>query len=395
MHPTAMRARSALILLLATSGCRRAHSSQPRDELPAPFATRSVANPARLVPRPAGAAPRAANGAAVRLWARHIGGVRTVAQAPSGEVFGVDRGGAVVLFTDPDGDGEFDGRETFADGLDLPFGIAFHPAGWLYVGATDALWRYRYRPGMRRAEGPPTRLLSLPRGGHWTRNVAISPDGARVFVSIGSGTNVDPEPDPRATIVRAAADGTGMTVFARGLRNPVGLAFAPDGRLFTVVNERDELGDELPPDYLTAVREGAHYGWPYAYWGPHPDPRLHGERMDIVERAVRPDVSLGAHAAPIGLVFPTRGALGVPPGDALVSLHGSWNRAQPRGYKVVRVRFQRGAPVGPPEDFVTGWLQADGTTWGRPAGMCELTDGSLLIVDDGAGSIWRVVPPAR
>lgn len=366
----------------------------PDDGLPPPFATKSAANPARVVPRPEGAAPRAANGAVVGLWARDIGGVRRVAQAPTGEVFGADQRGAVVVFVDRDNDGVIDARETFAEGLELPFGIAFHPAGWLYVGATDALWRYHYRPGMRRAEGAPERLLDLPPGGHWTRNVAISPDGAQVYVSIGSESNVTPEPEPRATIVRAAADGRGMTVFARGLRNPVGLAFAPDGRLFTVVNERDALGDDLPPDYLTSVREGAHYGWPWAYWGAHPDPRRHGQRMDIVARALRPDVSLGAHAAPIDVVFPTRGALGVPRGDALVSLHGSWNRAQPRGYRVVRVRARDGGVMGEPEDFVTGWLQPDGTTWGRPAGLLELADGSLLIVDDGARVIWRVAPPA-
>lgn len=366
--------------------------------LPAPYATKVAENPARLVQRGTEDRPTSASGLSVTLWAEDVGEVRTVTVAPSGEVFAALRTGQVKVFADRDGDGAADERWTFARGLELPFGVAFRGERELFVAATNALWRFAYQPGQRVAEGAPTRVLTLPGRGynqHWTRNVAVSPDGAHVFVSVGSETNVEPEPDPRAAIVRVRPDGTDPTVFARGLRNPVGLAFSPSGRLFTAVNERDELGDDLPPDYFTSVVEGAHYGWPYAYWGAHEDPRRRGERPDIVARARTPDLSLGAHVAPIAVVFPRRGALGVPEGDALVSLHGSWNRAQHAGYKVVRVRVRDGVPVAPPEDFVTGWLRPDGSAWGRPAGMCELPDGSLLIVDDWDQAIWRVGPGPR
>ena len=372
---------------------RAALPAAPVDALPPPYATKVNENPARLVQRTATEAPAAPPGLRVTLWARDIGEVRTVAQAPTGEVFAALRTGEVKVFEDRDHDGVADDRWTFARNLELPFGLAFRGENELYVAATSALWRFTRRPGQRAPDGAPTRVIPLPGHGyhqHWTRNVAVSPDGAHVFVSVGSETNVDPEPDPRAAIVRVGADGTGMTVFARGLRNPVGLAFAPDGRLFAAVNERDELGDDLPPDYLTSVVEGAHYGWPYAYWGSHEDPRLRGERPDIVARARVPDVSLGAHSAPISVVFPRRGALNIPSGDALVSLHGSWNRARHAGYKVVRVRFRDGVAQGAPEDFLTGWLRPDGVAWGRPAGMCELADGSLLVVDDWDQSLWRV-----
>lgn len=368
-------------------------TAAPGDALPPPYATKVHENPARLVQRAPTEAPTSPAGLRVTLWARDIGEVRTVAQAPTGEVFAALRTGEVKVFEDRDGDGTADDRWTFARNLELPFGLAFRGENELYVAATSALWRFVRRPGQRAPAGPPTRVITLPGHGyhqHWTRNVAVSPDGAHLFVSVGSETNVDPEPDPRAAIVRVGADGTGMTVFARGLRNPVGLAFAPDGRLFAAVNERDELGDDLPPDYLTSVVEGAHYGWPYAYWGAHEDPRRRGERPDIVARARVPDVSLGAHTAPIAVVFPRRGALNVSSGDALVSLHGSWNRARHAGYKVVRVRFRDGVAQGAPEDFLTGWLRPDGVAWGRPAGMCELADGSLLVVDDWDQSIWRV-----
>jgi glucose/arabinose dehydrogenase len=360
--------------------------------LPPPWKTKIAVNPARLVARVDGEAP-VAPGLAVTRWASEVGEIRTVAQSPSGEVFAADRRGAIVVFADNDGDGVAEPRRTFARGLELPFGLAFHPDGWLYVAATSAVWRYRYRPGMRAAEGPPERLFGLPGHGyrqHWTRNLALSADGAWLYVSVGSETNVEPEEDPRAAILRAAANGSSVAVFARGLRNAVGLAVSPSGRVVAAVNERDELGDDLPPDYLTTVPEGAHFGWPYAYWGAHEDPRRRGERPDIVARARRPDLSLGAHAAPISVVFPRHNAFGVAPGDAVVSLHGSWNRARHAGYKVVRVPFRDGVPIGPVSDLVTGWLRPDGTAWGRPAGMCELADGSLLIVDDGDGSIWRV-----
>jgi len=327
-----------------------------------------------------------------------------MAQSPSGEIFVADHEtGRVLVLSDADHDGRSDmPRGLFAANLPLPFGLAFHPDGYLFVGCTDRVLRYSYRPGQRAAEGRPVQIASLPGRGynqHWTRNVAVSPDGQRVFVTVGSATNVDAETDPRRAAVSVmAVDGAGFRPFASGLRNPIGLAFHPDtGALFTVVNERDEIGDDLVPDYLTEVREGAFYGWPYAYFGPNEDPRRRGERPDLVARTIPPDFALGAHVAPLAIVFPTRGALGVPRGDALVSLRGSWNRSQPAGYKVVRVRFENGHPVAM-EDFLTGFTLPDGTVYGRPVGLVELLDGSLLVADDAGEVLWHVTAdpaPAR
>jgi glucose/arabinose dehydrogenase len=264
------------------------------------------------------------------------------------------------------------------------------------VGNTGSVVRFRYRPGQLEAEGPPERVADLPGHGyrqHWTRNVVVSPDGARVFASVGSATNDSVERDPRRAAIRVFdPDGAHARVFASGLRNAVGMAFEPrTGALWAVVNERDELGDDLPPDYLTVVRDGAFYGWPFAYAGRVEDPRHRGERPDLVARATVPDLALGAHVASLGLVFYTAAQFpGDYRGDALVSLHGSWNRAQRVGYKVVRVRFRDGRPTGEVTDFVAGWLTDDGAVWGRPVGLAQAADGAVLIADDGGSVIWRV-----
>lgn len=350
-----------------------------------------------MSPQPEGALLRAAPGLVVEPWATNIGGARWLAVAPNGDVFLTDHErGAVVVLAGSDAQGRVLSRGTYASGLRAPFGLAFHPAGWLYVANTDAVLRFRYRPGDREATAPPERVLELPGHGynqHWTRNVAFSSDYRSLYVTVGSETNVDPEPDPRrAALTVCDLDGGHARVFASGLRNPVGLAVRPGTEeLFTVVNERDELGDDLPPDYLTRVREGGFYGWPYAYWGRHEDPRRRGERPDLVARALEPDLSLGAHSAPLGLLFYT--GVMLPPeyrGDALVSLHGSWNRAEPAGYRVVRARFAGGRPTGAVEDFLSGWLLPDGRVWGRPAGLAQAPDGSVLVVDDGSRTVWRV-----
>lgn len=367
--------------------------------LPPPFHTPPARNPAPDAVRPEGTSPVVAPGLRATPWARGFRNARALALGPDGSVFVSEAGRAqVTVLRDDDRDGVADERrEVFARGLALPFGLAFHPSGWLYVGCTDRLVRFRVAPGQHLPQGGPELVIALPGRGyrqHWTRSVALSPDGARVFVGVGSETNVDVEPDPRrAAVTVAALDGSGARPMARGLRNPVGLAVHPDtGGLFTVVNERDDLGDDLVPDFLTEVRDGAFYGWPYAYWGRHEDPRRAGERPDLVASSVVPDLSLGAHTAAVAIAFPARAAVGVPRGDALVSLHGSWNRSVRVGYKVVRVHFQAGRPTGVVSDWMGGFLSPRGEAWGRPVGLLELPDGSVLVVDDGAQVIWRVAP---
>ncbi len=404
--------RPAALVLLASLACTRSRATPPPApasqhgyvvvglgaslRLPPPYQTPSASNPPQVAPRPEGFAPRGPPGTAVDVWADDVRGVRWMALAPDGAVFATDhRQGRVLVLRDADGDGRVETRAVFATGLSLPFGLAFHPDGWLYVANTDAVVRFHYAPGQTRAEGAPERVAPLPGRGynqHWTRNVVVAPGGREVYVTVGSETNDDVERDPRrAAVLECDPDGSNLRVYATGLRNPVGLAFHPaTGALYTVVNERDTLGDDLVPDYLTAVRAGAFYGWPYAYFGAHEDPHHAGERPDLVARAVVPDLSLGAHLAALGLIFPTRDAVLPMRGDALVSLHGSWNRAHRAGYKVVRARFVNGQPTGQIDDFVTGWVAPDDRVWGRPVGLLEIGDGSILVADDGADVIWRV-----
>jgi len=369
--------------------------------LPAPFHTPSARNPAELIDRPVGAVPTVGAGLTASVWAKGFQFARALGLGPDGSVFVSEAdGGRVTVLRDDDRDGLADERrEIFARGLDLPFGLAFHPSGWLYVGCTSQLLRFRVPAGQHAPEGGPQRVLALPGRGyhqHWTRSVALSADGTQVFVGVGSETNHDVEADPRrAAITVAALDGGGARQLARGLRNPVGLAVHPtSGALFAVVNERDELGDDLAPDFLTGVRDGGFYGWPFAYWGSHEDPRRAGERPDLVASSVVPDLSLGAHSAPVAIMFPAHAAVGVPRGDALVSLHGSWNRAVRVGYKVVRVHFRDGRPTGEVSDWMGGFLSPQGDAWGRPAGLLELEDGSVLVMDDGGQTIWRVARAA-
>ncbi|MBI5516665.1 MAG: PQQ-dependent sugar dehydrogenase [Deltaproteobacteria bacterium] len=403
-----MKALSAALLAALLGGCTRARPvasrpALPRSSerlgatappttalvaLPEPFATPSAQRPAVLVPRPAGASLRPAQGFTVRPWARGLLGARHLARSPDGRLFATDSRRGRLLLVEP-GSAE---PTVFASGLGLPFGVAFLPEAWVLVACTDAVVRLRYRPGQRAADGPAERVVTLPGHGyhqHWTRTLALSTDHGTLFVSVGSETDADVEPDPRRGAVSACdVSSWRCRVFAGGLRNAVGMALEPArGALFAAVNERDGLGDDLPPDYLTEVREGAFYGWPYAYFGPHPDPRHGGERPDLVASTVTPDLSLGAHSAPVAVLFPTEGPLR---GDAVVSLHGSWNRAQLVGYKVVRVRLQGGRPTGAVEDLLTGWLLPDGRAWGRPAGLAALPGGALLVLDDGTGEVWAL-----
>ena len=296
-------------------------------------------------------------------------------------------------------EGRVTSRSIFTTDTSQPYGLAFWN-NWLYVANTGSVVRFPYKRGALKVGGEPQRIASLTRGGynqHWTRNLLFDPSGQKLFVTVGSSVNVGIERDPqRAAISEMNPDGSSRRVFASGLRNPVGMAWQPGTHnLWTVVNERDRLGDNVPPDYLTLVRPGAFYGWPYAYTDTggrvHPDPHFGAQRPDKVRAARSPSFPLQAHSAALGVAFcPTRGG-SFPSeyqGDAFLSFHGSWNRSAKTGYKIVRVHFQNGRPTQM-TDFVTGFLHR-GREWGRPVDVQIAPDGSLLFSDDGGGKIWRV-----
>ncbi|WP_218014160.1 PQQ-dependent sugar dehydrogenase [Rubellimicrobium roseum] len=316
-------------------------------------------------------------------------------QVAGAEVPSADR---ISLLRDQDGDGVADLRTVLLNGLTSPFGMALVD-DTLYVANTDALLRFRYRPGATRIEGPGERVLALPANPpnyHWTKGLLASDDGRQLFVSVGSNSDhaesgLDAERG-RAAIWEIDLASGSASVFASGLRNPVGMDFEPQaGALWTVVNERDELGSDLVPDYLTRVREGEFYGWPFSYWGGNLDPRVHQTRLDLVARAVVPDYALGAHVAPLGLVFAEGARLGPRFQEgALIGRHGSWNRRPPSGYDVIFVPFRDGAPAAAPIQVLTAFLGPDGEARGRPVGVAVARDGALLVADDVGNAIWRV-----
>jgi glucose/arabinose dehydrogenase len=368
-------------------------------DLPPPFATPDSNNASVVVPPSDRDRLVLPHGFAAATYAD--GGLeepRWLALAPNHDVFLSDsKAGTVFLFRGLDAKGAAKERFTFATGLNKPFGMAVL-GGYLYVGDTNAVLRFAYEADQTQARGEPEKIADLPGRGyheHWTRNVVPSPDGTKLYVTIGSSTNVDAEPDPeRASILEMNPDGTGRRIFANGTRNPIGLAFYPGTtQIWAAVQERDRLGDDLVPDYLVAVKDSGFYGWPFAYLGPHPEPRHQGERPDLVAKTLPPDVLFQAHSAVLGLVF-YEGSMFPKDwrGDAIVAFHGSWNRSQRTGYKLVRVRFHDGRPLGGYDDFVTGWMRDPSAreVWGRPVGLLVMPDGSLLVADDGANKIWRV-----
>ena len=394
--------------------------------LPVPYATKSVTNWVKIEPWPAGRTPTAPAGFAVAEYAGQLQSPRWLYVAPNGDVLvaeastlpktvpmkvvaalKLDRSRSlrassanrITLFRDTNHDGRPDLRTTFLANLNQPLGMLIL-GNYFYVANTDGVLRFPYQPGSTKIVGSGQRILDLPAGGynnHWTRNLLASPDGAKLYVTVGSSSNVQEhgaeEEVRRANILQINPDGTGEKIYASGLRNPVGLAWAPGTTtLWTAVNERDELGDELVPDYLTSVREGGFYGWPYAYYGPHEDPRRKHERPDLVSKTLVPDVPLGPHTASLGLAFYAQTAFPAKyHNGAFIGQHGSWNRTAFSGYKVVFVPFAHGRPSGPPEDFLTGFLAHDAkTAYGRPVGVVALPDGSLLVADDAADTIWRV-----
>lgn len=373
-------------------------------DLPPPNATSSAMNFPKVTESTAMPRFTAPQGFAVSLYAEgDFTEPRWLALALNGDVFLSDaKAGRIIILRDKDSDGKVDERHTFATGLEQPFGMAFWKE-YFYVANTNSIVRFKYKPGQTAAEGQPEKIADLPGKGynqHWTRNIIFNSEGSKLYATVGSESNVNVEADPRrAAISEYNPDGTGHRIYAAGLRNPVGLAFNPStGALWTTVNERDQLGDDLVPDYTTSVKEGAFYGWPYAYIGQNEDPRRKGERPDLVQKAIVPDVLIQSHSAALGIAF-YQGEMFPADyrGDALIALRGSWNRAKRTGYKIIRVRFKDGKPVGGYEDFVVGWApdETSREVLGRPVGLLVLRDGSVLITDDGAKRIWRVTYSGR
>ena len=371
------------------------HQVKP-ETLPKPFATPDVKNPPTVVAQPAGAALTVPAGFTATVAAE--GGfkrMRWVAVAPGGDVFATDSdANTLTVLRDTNGDGSLDERHVFAEGLARPFGIAFG-AGHVYVANAGSVVRWPYKKGQTKAEGAAEKIVEMAaEPGHWTRNLAFSPDGSRLYVSIGSSSDAGAPDADRALIFSVKPDGSDRRVLATGLRNPIGLGFEPSSKaLWAAVQERDKLGDDLVPDYITSVREGGFYGWPFAYAGPHEDPRHVGERPDLVKQTLVPDVLLEAHSAVMGLVFyEGKSFPGTYKGSAFAALRGSSNRSVRTGYKVIRIPFANGKPSGGYEDFATGWMLGEDKkeVWGRPVGLAIAGDGALLVVDDANQRIWRI-----
>jgi glucose/arabinose dehydrogenase len=387
--------RTLAVATPAATATMQHYEIRPED-LPAPFATADSSSSPALVAQTQAIPFQLPAGFQATLWASALGSPRWMTVAPNGDVFVADQGaGRVIVLADTNGGGVANVRSTFASNLHEPFGIAFNGQS-VYIGDTDAILRFPYVNGQRTASGSGQQIAALPSGGHSTRNLLFNGDGSKLYVAIGSSSNVQVENDERrAAIIEMSPDGSNQRVFASGLRNPVGLAWNPANRsLWTVVNERDDLGDNLVPDYATEVRDSGFYGWPYSYIGQHLDPRMSSVmRDDLVAKAIVPSVLFQSHSAPLGLTF-YNGSMFPPEyhGDAFVAFHGSWNRSEPTGYKVVRVHFQGGQPQGGYDDFMTGFLSdpTKKTIIGRPVGLAVLPDGSLLVGDDTAGKIWRV-----
>ena len=378
-------------------------------DLPEPFATESVTNDARVVDRPSGAQPQVPAGFKIEEYASKFRNPRYLLTAPNGDIFVTEsRADQIKVMRDTDGDGKPNMTEVFAeDGLNDPFGIAFYPLGaepqYLYVANTNGVVRFPYRNGDTKVRGKVEKLSAelsagglLHGGGHWTRDLTFSPDGKKMYVSIGSRSNVsdDNSEANRARIFEFNPDGTGQKVFAWGVRNAVGIKFRPGTNdLWMSVNERDLLGDGLVPDYISSVRPGGFYGWPWFYLGANQDPRHKGKRAELASQVIVPDVLVQSHSASLNLCFYDGQQFPAEyKGDIFAAFHGSWNKKRRTGYKIVRVAFDKstGKPRGDYEDFVTGFVTPEGNVWGRPVGITVAKDGSLLFSEDGNGTIWRV-----
>jgi glucose/arabinose dehydrogenase len=393
-------------------------------DLPAPDQSQSPQNFASPVERPQDAVPVLPEGFEAQLVASGIKSPRTVRVAPNGDIFIADsQADQVRIYRLKEGKAEIEKEGIFAKGLHQPYGIAFYPPGpdpqWIYVANSHSVVRFPYKNGDAETTAEPEVIVDhIPEAHHWTRDIVFSPDGSRLYLSVGSGSNVamDMSPQPfteggleawkrdkalgaawdteerRADVLSYTPEGKDEKVHAAGLRNCSGMAVQPgNGALWCVVNERDGLGDNTPFDYATSVQEGKFYGWPWYYIGGNEDPRRKGERPDLAQQVTVPDVLFQAHSAPLAITFYEGDAL--PPeykGNAFVTMHGSWNRGARTGYKVVMLPFKDGKPTGEYQDFMTGFVLSDDKVWGRPVGIAVAKDGSLLVSEDGNGTIWRV-----
>jgi glucose/arabinose dehydrogenase len=374
-------------------------------DLPQPYATKSADNGAEVVARPANAWPIAPAGYKVEMYASGLENPRLMRTAPNGDIFLAESDpGRIRVFRGLTSDGKAEQMQVFASGLNKPYGIAFYPPGpnpqWVYVGNTNEVIRFPYHNGDLKASGASQHIADLPYGGgHWTRALDFSLDGKRMFVAVGSASNVDdtdthPKEKDRADILTCDPNDCVLKVYAYGIRNAGGgILVSPDtGELWCSVNERDALGDNLVPDYITHVQEGGFYGWPWWYIGGHQDPRHEGKHPELKDKAIVPDVLLQPHNASLEFTFYEAKQFPAEyKGDIFASEHGSWNKAVRVGYEVIRIPLhQSGHSTGEYEDFLTGFVLPDGNVWGRPVGMTVASDGSLLVSDDGSGSIWRV-----
>ena len=391
-------------------------------DLPKPGATPSVANGSRSVPRPASAVPQVPAGFKVDLFADGLSGPRIMRVAPNGDIFVAEtQAGRIRVLRAADGASKPTVNEIYASGLNRPFGIGFFPSGdhprWVYIANTDSVVRFPYRPGdIKASDKPEIVVAELPHGGgHSTRDIVFTRDDRRMLVSVGSASNdaegmsapaggvpswISQHPlgaswgneTDRAAVLGFDPDGKNPGIFATGIRNCVGLAIHPvTADVWCSTNERDGLGDDLVPDYVTRVREGSFYGWPWFYIGDHQDPRHLGERFDLKDKVTVPDVLIQPHSASLELTFYNGNAFPAEyRGDGFAAEHGSWNRSRRTGYKIVRIRLKDGIPTGAYEDFVTGFVINDSEVWGRPVGVAVARDGALLISEDSSGTIWRV-----
>lgn len=379
----------------------------------------------KVIGWPEGKTPVAPEGFSVSKFAGGLTNPRWIYVAPNGDIFVAqattegkkisdvvsgraqsqnlgESPNSILIFRDANNDGKPEIGEVFLSGLNQPFGMLIIGNSF-YVANTDGLWMYPYKEGQQKITSAGKKILELPAGGynnHWTRNIIANADKSKIYISVGSGSNVGENGMEhevrRANILEINPDGSAERIFAAGLRNPVGMDWNPEnGQLWTAVNERDELGDDLVPDYITSVKEGAFYGWPYAYFGPNEDPRMKGQKPDLVKKTIAPDLAVGAHTASLGLAFYNKDAFPAKyKNGAFIGQHGSWNRSELVGYKVAFVPFKGGKPSGKMEDFLTGFIAEEGKdeVYGRPVGVAVAKDGSLLVADDAGNTIWRVAP---